>query len=1653
MKSHEFVSTSFIQTAINEAFLKPFVSTQDVNNGSDFDDPQMSLESNRNESSIQYINRKLSSSLSLPRMLVNSYTPPYLNETNDDILSPDFSQELNSTNPTKDIFQKSDQSLQSFHTPKSNVNSNSSKDNDLSLSSSHSVSSLSSFKETSNVSSTVIINTPNSDNENIIIDQTSDSLLAVDHSICSMLENSLKETVSHATSKSCQNSDITFEKKPSDVICSPLSSSTVHKDTTQNSGSHHKHSKLSKTSINSPKSRNENVIFDQTSDSLPAIDYSICSDVVNSLKDTVSHATSKYYQKSDTIVEEKQSDVICSPLSSSIVHKDTTQNSGSHHENSQLSKSFTQLSNSDNMALDSTSSQLCMPCDGQPKESNQMSDSQNNRNDVPQHMKPKIHDKETLSQATERLFFKGQAWPSLHQLRIHAEYFASYWGFVVVRDGMRIACNRFGSVQKRKDRPNKGLRKSKISMKCNCPWIIRFQFIQNDESQTSDIEGKNRPVKIQKVVSNHANGCKPGINQYTWCKTKAGHYTNETSLVLRHLVSYMILKPNGFADASLIRSYMRKVLPSRKSISSQEVYNVRVRAKLLMKQISAEGKTLETFDFKPDIQKQLFTPLDDITDDFLDEAAKSAKDVFYDFLNDDQCSFKLFKYLENLADIDVGFSYNISRNDKGELTGFAWMTSVMRSNFERYHSVIFLDAMKRRTNVHLWPYMSVVIVNDLGESQPVCESVMMSEVNAAYTFLLQSSFKMCPKVKPNHIKVVFGDEFFNQNLIQTSGLSEAKMFYDHYHLVLNQEKLLGPSIFQKTKLSLRSLLNATSHERFVSIRNDILSKFPNYPKLTELLNKYSKIEHMIAAYSIDSTQGSFQRRGSAPSEQNHWSVVSWIGPNFTGELTQLLMVLLERHSHKCTLSNEKLNRLHNERSTMIYKLKNDLPYSEELKSAETLNRRGHDLFLKLVLESQNYVHKKTDDGNHLIYRVGYETSPRIFKSLDERCSCVDRVANMKQCVHEFVLTHKFQPTYWSNIYTHRDCLTRSQFIGDYKNPRFTYQGDSTECIMISHDVGVMEDFQMKEIESTDVSEKKQSIKNNQESDDSVSSIPQNLISCQNQRQNMVLNHSEFMDVASKLSNSIRRNKKYANPVCAMMIQMLDLCDGKTVSNINVYSEANVDEQFSSILRNYKSSFKSFTEVSTKDKSYTKMPGKVSGYQYASSKRLIPSVETLKKENRKNTNKVRQSIAIPAPPESSKKILTCSFCQGKHQITQCPLKESYGDTKNGTELVKYLLKSCPYTIISNSEKQRLISTDVSCKAGIKHVIVYILHSKISIYSSNERPTEDELAVTVSFLDSYGKEIPGYNRCLLDFSKFTEYIYKHQKKRGRYIFSKTNEECVGSNFVNNNHVITSPWQNKQTFVSAPPQNPYVQNINIQNRNKRTIIPSTSSSYPNVGRSLSTYPPNKGDVSTIMVPSTYNNSIQNSVTTHMVPETSSKFPELNSYVPKYHPGRSTSILPMTQPLTQSNIVPMKQNSVPYQSNTLPMKNNFSRLNMTQPTLKSSHFSPYKSSPPYAPPNETQKSVNLNNSPYAIHIYDNEQKEKYSMTNHCNQIQSKHQQKSVLSQPEPTSSLSNNYKNITMNEQINERKRPHVNDLPKCLQQNSETTKSSIKKPKKSI
>ena len=207
------------------------------------------------------------------------------------------------------------------------------------------------------------------------------------------------------------------------------------------------------------------------------------------------------------------------------------------------------------------------------------------------------------------------------------------------------------------------------------------------------------------------------------------------------------------------------------------------------------------------------------------------------------------------------------------------------------------------------------------------------------------------------------------------------------------------------------------------------------------------------------------------------------------------MVLLERHCHKCTLTNEKLNCLHNEQRTMLYKLKQDMPDSEELKSAEILNKRGHELFLDLISESHNYLYKLSNDGNHLVYPVGHESSLRIFKSLDDRCSCVDCMANMKQCVHKFVLTQQncnlIGVIYIliENVWQDLKSLVITRILN------FVYNNDNTQqCVMNSEDVDILEDFQMKETESTDVSKNKLSHISPLLSNDNCPSTCQNLSS-------------------------------------------------------------------------------------------------------------------------------------------------------------------------------------------------------------------------------------------------------------------------------------------------------------------------------------------------------------------------------------------------------------------------------------------------------------------------------------------------------------------------------------------------------------------------------
>ena len=108
----------------------------------------------------------------------------------------------------------------------------------------------------------------------------------------------------------------------------------------------------------------------------------------------------------------------------------------------------------------------------------------------------------------------------------------------------------------------------------------------------------------------------------------------------------------------------------------------------------------------------------------------------------------------------------------------------MRYNLEKNGSFISLDAMKRTKNVHMWPYIGPTVMNKREKTTVHCESLMLEERHEAYFFVLNSIFEMDPMVDRTDVKVLFGDEFLSNYILEETNLSHARLFYDHYNLML-----------------------------------------------------------------------------------------------------------------------------------------------------------------------------------------------------------------------------------------------------------------------------------------------------------------------------------------------------------------------------------------------------------------------------------------------------------------------------------------------------------------------------------------------------------------------------------------------------------------------------------------------------------------------------------------------------------------------------------------------------------------------------------------------------------------------------------------------------------------------------------------------------
>ena len=88
----------------------------------------------------------------------------------------------------------------------------------------------------------------------------------------------------------------------------------------------------------------------------------------------------------------------------------------------------------------------------------------------------------------------------------------------------------------------------------------------------------------------------------------------------------------------------------------------------------------------------------------------------------------------------------------------------------------------RGINPWLWPYMFIVMYNELNKDYIACQAIMLAERIIAYTFLINFLFEHVPGRQPEDGAVYTGDIVFSQRMLCNLGFHNVRYLHDWYHL-------------------------------------------------------------------------------------------------------------------------------------------------------------------------------------------------------------------------------------------------------------------------------------------------------------------------------------------------------------------------------------------------------------------------------------------------------------------------------------------------------------------------------------------------------------------------------------------------------------------------------------------------------------------------------------------------------------------------------------------------------------------------------------------------------------------------------------------------------------------------------------------------------
>ena len=554
-------------------------------------------------------------------------------------------------------------------------------------------------------------------------------------------------------------------------------------------------------------------------------------------------------------------------------------------------------------------------------------------------------------------------------------------------------------------------------------------------------------------------------------------------------------------------------------------------------------------------------------------------------------------------------------------------------------------------------------------------------------------------------------------------------------------------------------------------------------KILKNLEIFKKKQQNFAMYEIQKTPGTCQNTTSNYAEANHASVCYHLGKNFCSDVEQLVMELLRRQKKLSDKIKELIIRedssMKSERSRLMKKKYRD---KSIIDAATHLNKKGYKKFLEVYNNHVKYVRKEltADNGSNLVQiyypQIDGLNTIREFNHPDCPCSCVDSVSYGVQCVHRFALLLRFNLADFDIRYHRREKPTKSFNLGNYSSNHI-FSELVTKNLNIK--VGPNTTIAQKYIEISDgrINNYTEKIPSNITSNISEKkSLPSNPFTEEKLNHlymNGWFNYSEFLEVANRLYEGMKRNRKFGTLMCGQMLKNVDFFD-KFKSMDDIPSDFNsMEMEFLERIDEHKTMFTTETTTDILFASNLELPSPVRNAHHASKKRFKPTSEIVManvRKARENLSTQNSQITYTKAVTNVKKTKKCTFCKSVScgKKTGCSVKEKYGNIiNNASGYIKYLQDDAPYREIKIDEKNSFIQKPNFKES--KHIQIIDLICKTKKHEFM-RPSEELLLAKINGINDNGHIIGTLENVLIEINELADITTKVVSIAKRFVFDK-------------------------------------------------------------------------------------------------------------------------------------------------------------------------------------------------------------------------------------------------------------------------------------------